>query len=128
MSKRENNCNTKNMTRHNQTIRLPKIFLTLSAEETTKGAFYNDFKKNLLNTKNGLSRFFILNSSRFYDKIPSKFAIISLNCFSRMMLISRVFKDCSNLLGRRFACAAAYDIILFSPGWVNSLTAKIMSK
>ena len=101
MSKRENNCNTKNMTRHNQTIRLPKIFLTLSAEETTKGAFYNDFKKNLLNTKNGLSRFFILNSSRFYDTIPSKFAIISLNCFSRIsglavMLISRVFKDCSN--------------------------------
>ncbi|EUB25243.1 hypothetical protein HMPREF1514_0783 [Streptococcus sp. AS20] len=32
--------------------------MTLSAEETTKGAFYNDFKKNLLNTKNGLNRFF----------------------------------------------------------------------
>ena len=58
MSKRENNCNTKNVTSHNQTIRLPKIFLTLSADETTKGAFYNDFKKNLLNTKNGLNRFF----------------------------------------------------------------------
>lgn len=101
MSQREKNCNPKNMTSHNQAIRLPKIFLTLSAEETTKGAFYNDFKKNLLNTKNGLNRFFILNSSRFYDKIPSKFTIISLNCFSRIsglavMLINKAFKDFSN--------------------------------
>lgn len=68
MSQREKNCNPKNMTSHNQTIRLPKIFLTLSAEETTKGAFYNDFKKNLLNTKNGLNRFFLYS-------IPADFTI-----------------------------------------------------
>lgn len=86
MSQREKNCNPKNMTSHNQTIRLPKIFLTLSAEETTKGAFYNDFKKNLLNTKNGLNRFLYSIPADFMIKFP-----LNLQLF--LLIVFQEFQD-----------------------------------